>query len=163
MFDIFIQSIGFSVCHQLSARSLHFGDIIIPICSRCTGIYTGFFISALVLLILFRKKENDLPPLYIMIILIIFFLSMIIDGAGSYLGLYETNNIIRFITGLLSSASIMVILYPIFVFQYYQNSKKEKIFKNPYKFIIFWDPFTITCQYFQFSLFSMQLILCWSF
>lgn len=137
MFDFFIQSIGFSVCHQLQVRSLHFGDIIIPLCSRCTGIYTGFFISAVILLILFRKKENGLPPLYILIILIIFFLSMIIDGAGSYLGLYETNNIIRFITGFMSGTSIMVILYPIFVFQYYRDSKTEKVFKNPSKFIIF--------------------------
>ncbi len=137
MFDFFIQSVGFSVCHQLQARSLHFGDIIIPICSRCTGIYAGFFISAVILFILFRKKENGLPPLYILIILIIFFMSMIIDGAGSYLGLYETNNIIRFITGFLSGASVMVILYPIFVFQYYKNSKTEKIFKKPSKFIVF--------------------------
>ncbi len=91
----------------------------------------------MILFILFRKKENGLPPLYILIILIIFFMSMIIDGAGSYLGLYETNNIIRFITGFLSGASVMVILYPIFVFQYYKNSKTEKIFKKPSKFIVF--------------------------
>ncbi len=137
MFDLFIQSIGFSVCHQLPARSLHFGDIIIPICSRCSGIYTGFFISAVILFILFRKKENDLPPLYILVILLIFFLSTIIDGIASYAGFYETNNIIRFITGFLCGASIVVIVYPIFVFQYYKNSKKEKIFRRPYKFVIF--------------------------
>lgn len=137
MLDFFIQSIGFSVCHQLPTRSFHFGDIIIPICSRCTGIYIGFFISAVILFILFRKKENGLPPPYILFILIVFFLSTIIDGAGSYLGLYETNNIIRFVTGFICGASIMVILYPVFIFQYYQNSKKDKIFKNPYKFVIF--------------------------
>ena len=99
-------------------------------------IYRVFYISISLAYIIQEKRKwpaatlyNDYPdylfPVYG------------IDGAGSYLGLYETNNIIRFITGLLSGASIMVILYPIFVFQYYQNSKKEKIFKNPYKFIIF--------------------------
>ncbi len=137
MFDFFIQSIGFSVCHQLPSRSLHFGDMIIPICSRCSGIYIGFFISAVILFILFRKRENDLPPLYILVVLIIFFLSTITDGIGSYAGLYETNNTIRFITGFLCGASIMVIVYPIFIFQYYKYSRKEKIFKRPYKFVIF--------------------------
>ncbi len=86
---------------------------------------------------MFRKKENDLPPPYILIIFSIFLLSTIIDGIASNFGLYNTNNNIRFITGLLCGSSIMAITYPVFVFQYYKQSKKGKIFKRPQKFIIY--------------------------
>lgn len=137
MLNFLIETIGFSVCHQLSSRSLTVGNIILPICSRCSGIYTGFFITAIILFIMFRKKESDLPPLYILIIFTIFFLSTIIDGIASNFGLYNTNNNLRFITGFLCGSSIMSITYPIFTFQYYKESKKEKIFKKPDEFIIY--------------------------
>lgn len=137
MFNSLIEIIGFSVCHQFSSRSLFIDNIVLPICSRCSGIYTGFFITAVILFIMYRKKENDLPPLYVLIIFALFFLSTIIDGIASNFGLYNTNNNLRFITGFLGGLSIMVIIYPIFIFQYYRQSKKEKIFKKPGEFIIY--------------------------
>ncbi len=132
-----METIGFSVCHQLPSRSLAIGNAVLPVCSRCSGIYMGFFVTAIILFIMFRGKENDLPPPYILIIFSIFFLSMIIDGIASNFGLYNTNNNIRFITGLLCGSSVMVITYPVFVFQYYKQSKKGKLFKRPQKFIIY--------------------------
>jgi uncharacterized membrane protein len=135
--DFLIDTLGFSVCHQLSARSLSIGNVVLPICSRCSGIYIGFTITALILFIMFRKKENDLPPPYALIILCLFFLSTIIDGIASNFGLYNTDNNLRFLTGFLCGSSIMIIIYPVFVFQYYKESKKEKIFKRPLKFMIY--------------------------
>ena len=132
-----MEIIGFSVCHQLDSRSLIFGNIISPICSRCAGIYIGFFISAVILFLMFRKKQSELPPLYVLIILAVFFLSTIIDGLASYLGLYMTNNIIRFFTGFLCGASIMAVLYPVFNFQYYRDPSRERVFRKPFTFIIF--------------------------
>jgi uncharacterized membrane protein len=137
LFKILIELVGFSVCHQLDSRSLAFGDIMTPVCSRCAGIYIGFMAVAVILFIMFRKKQNDLPPLYILIISAVFFLSTIIDGLASYSGLYMTNNIIRFSTGFLCGASIMTVLYPVFNFQYYRESSNERIFKRPVTFIIF--------------------------
>lgn len=137
MFKTLMDLVGSSVCHQLDSRSLAFGDIITPVCSRCAGIYIGFMAAAVILFIMFRRKQNDLPPLYILIILSIFFLSTIIDGLASYSGLYATNNIIRFSTGFLCGAVIMAILYPVFNFQYYRESSKERIFKKPVTFIVF--------------------------
>lgn len=132
-----IEIIGFSVCHQFPPRSLVIGNIILPICSRCSGLYTGFLVTAVILFIMFRKKESELPPIYILVILALFFLSTIIDGIASNFGLYNTNNNLRFITGFLCGSSIMIIIYPIFSFQYYKESIKEKIFKKPLKFIIY--------------------------
>lgn len=137
MFDVLIDIMGFSVCHQLPSRSLSIGDVILPICSRCSGIYIGFLITAIILFVMFRRKENDLPPLYILIILVLFFLSTIVDGAASNFGFYNTNNNLRFLTGFLCGSSIMTVIYPIFIFQYYKESKKEKIFKRPLKFVIY--------------------------
>jgi uncharacterized membrane protein len=132
-----MEIVGFSVCHQLDSRSLIFGETVSPICSRCAGIYMGFIVAALILFIMFRKKQCELPPLYIMIILGVFFISTIIDGLASYLGLYETNNIVRFSSGTLCGAAIMTVLFPVFNFQYYRKPVKERIFIRPVTFIIF--------------------------
>ncbi len=132
-----MEIVGFSVCHQLDSRSLIFGETVNPICSRCAGIYIGFVVAAVILFIMFRKKQSELPPLYIMIILAVFFISTIIDGLSSYLGLYETNNIIRFTSGTLCGAAIIAVLYPVFNFQYYRKPSRKRIFARPFTFIIF--------------------------
>ncbi|MDD5622703.1 MAG: DUF2085 domain-containing protein [Actinomycetota bacterium] len=137
MFNSLIEIIGFSVCHQLSSRSLIIGKIVMPVCARCSGIYAGFIITAIILLVMYRKKENGLPPLYVIVILALFFLSALIDGIASNFGIYETNNNLRFITGFLCGSSIMIILYPIFTFQYYRQSKTKRIFNSPCQFIIY--------------------------
>jgi len=108
-----------------------------PVCARCCGFYSGFFVAAVILFIFFRKKESDLPPKYILAILGIFSLSFVIDGIASNSGIYNTNNNLRFITGTLFGLSIITILYPVLTFQYYKNAKREKLFGSPYKFIIF--------------------------
>jgi len=137
MINNLIEKIGFSVCHQLPSRSLNIGNLYLPVCSRCTGIYIGFLVSALILFLMFRKKENDLPPAYIIIILCLFILSTVINGILSYFTLFSTSNNIRFLTGFLCGSSIMTIIYPIFIFQYYKESENIKIFASPTKFIIY--------------------------
>lgn len=131
----FISGIGFSVCHHLPERTLLFGKALMPVCSRCSGIYTGFLFTIIFLFLVFRKRESGLPPIYIMILAIVFMLSTMIDGALSYLGVYNTNNIIRLITGYMFGAGIAIILYPIFIYQYYRNFQREKIFYH-YKYFI---------------------------
>lgn len=132
----FINKIGFSVCHQLPERTLLFGTIYMPVCSRCFGIYIGFLFTIIFLFLTFREKESDFPPLYIIIIAILSIFSTIIDGLFSYLGIYATNNIIRLITGFMSGSGIAIILYPIFIYQYYQNFQRKKIFYH-YKYFIY--------------------------
>ncbi len=135
--NFIVNNLGASVCHQIPERSLKMGSFILPICSRCCGIYIGFFICAIFMFLIFRKRESDLPPLYALIILIIFILSTVADGLLSYLSVIETNNMARFITGLLSGSSTMAIIYPIFNYQYYRNSYNIRIFAAPFKFIFF--------------------------
>jgi len=132
-----INKLGASVCHQIPERSLKMGGLVLPICSRDSGIYIGFFICAIFMFLIFRKRESDLPPLYVLIILIIFILSTVADGLLSYLSVIETNNIARFITGFLSGSSTMAVIYPIFNYQYYRDSYNIRIFASPVKFIFF--------------------------
>jgi len=132
-----INDIGFSVCHQIPQRTLLFGKIYMPVCSRCSGIYIGFLVSIIFLFLVFRKKESELPPVYIIICAAVFILSMIIDGILSYFGVYSTNNAIRLITGYLFGAGTAIIIYPIFIYQYYRLSQKKKIFYNLKYFIYF--------------------------
>ncbi len=125
------------------------------LCSRCAGIYMGFVIAAVILFILFRRKQSELPPLYVMIILAIFFLSTIIDGLSSYLGLYATNNIIRFSSGVFCGSAIMTVLYPVFNFQYYREPSKERIFRKPLTFTVF---FLVLVVFIVLSLFQPAIL-----
>ncbi len=128
--------IGFSVCHQISERTLKFGNINMPVCSRCMGIYIGFMFSLIIMFIIFRKKESGFPPLYIIILSTVFIVSAGIDGLLSYIGIYETNNLIRIITGYLSGMGISVICYPVFAYQYYKDSNDKRTFDSVWHFIV---------------------------
>jgi len=133
----FIDRLGFSVCHQLPVRTLLFGKILMPVCARCTGIYIGFLFTIVFLFIVFRKRESDLPPVYVIVAAVVFILSAIVDGFFSYLGFYNTNNIIRIITGYMFGAGISIIIYPVFVHQYFKNFQRKKIFYSYKQFIYF--------------------------
>jgi len=128
---------GFSVCHQLPERSMLLGHIYMPVCCRCSGIYMGFFVSILLLFLIFRKRQSDMPPLYIIILSCVFIAATFADGLLSYLGIYGSNNIIRLVTGYLSGSGIAVIIYPIFVFQYFRSLEKGKIFEKFQNYIFF--------------------------
>ncbi len=129
--------LGASVCHQLPERSFKAGNLSIPVCARCEGIYIGFLFAALILFIMFRKKESELPPVYIIVILCLFVMSTIIDGVLSYFAVTSGNNYSRLITGYLSGVAAITIIFPIFNYQYFRKSKEVKIFNRPWQFMVF--------------------------
>jgi hypothetical protein len=51
--------IGAIVCHQLPERSFHLWSVQLPVCARCTGIYVGAAISALVLTLRGSRADAD--------------------------------------------------------------------------------------------------------
>lgn len=140
MFNWFIRFsnlIGASVCHQLAERSFRAGELKVPVCARCEGIYIGFFICAIFLFFLFKKKEADLPPLYILIILSLFILSTILEWGFSFFSVMDSTNVSRFITGFLAGSGSMAIIYPVFNYQYYSAAISERIFSRFWQFAIF--------------------------
>lgn len=86
---------------------------------------------------MFKKKESGPPPLYILIILALFSLFFIIDGIASNSGLYNTNNNLRFASGALFGSAVAIIIFPVFIYQYYRDSQPEKLFQKPLKFLIY--------------------------
>lgn len=128
---------GASVCHQLPERSFFAGILKNPLCARCEGIYLGFFLSAIILFSMFRKKESDIAPLYVLLILIGFILSTVADGVLSYFAVITTNNVSRFVTGFLAGSAAVTIVYPVFNYNYYAVAQPGKIFSKPWHFAVF--------------------------
>jgi uncharacterized membrane protein len=91
-----IYGCGDRLCHQKEERSFFINGNQMPFCARCTAIWIGLAIG--LGFMVFYKIEFDGKFIY----LIIIGLAPIgIDGVGQLFGLWESNNIVRLITGLL--------------------------------------------------------------
>lgn len=100
-------------CHQLAERTLHINDHLLPLCSRCTGIYSGFLIGIIYQYIAVRKI-NRLPSLGIIVVSVMLILLLIIQGLGENYELWEFTNQGRFLIGIFCGSSISVIMFPLF-------------------------------------------------
>lgn len=85
-------------CHRLPERSFHIGKYGFPLCSRCTGIFIGIITSLILIQLSF-----GLP--FIASLLLI--TPLIFDGFLQLLNLKESNNILRFSTGLLFGLALL--------------------------------------------------------
>ena len=56
-FVVAVYGVGSLVCHQLPARSYHLWAAQMPVCARCTGIYVGAAIGALVTIVAPLKRR----------------------------------------------------------------------------------------------------------
>ena len=73
------QAIGYAICHQIPARTLHIDDYPLPLWLAGTGIYLGALMG-LAGLLLKRRYAIDLPPTAILVTLVAFILIMGFDG-----------------------------------------------------------------------------------
>jgi uncharacterized membrane protein len=92
----YIYGCGDILCHQIDSRSLFINENQMPFCSRCTAIFLGITIG-LGFLFFYNFKLDE----KFIILFIIGIIPIAIDGLGQLFGLWESNNIIRTITGLL--------------------------------------------------------------
>jgi uncharacterized membrane protein len=112
IFDIFYQ-LSSLVCHQLPERTLTINGHLLPLCARCTGIYSGFIIGIIYQVVVLRKI-NQLPSPRIVSILSATIIFLFIDGVGEKMHLWNLSNKIRLVIGLLCGNSISLILLPLF-------------------------------------------------
>lgn len=103
---------GSLVCHQLPSRTLKAGNIMLPVCSRDTGIYAGIFISLLFLLLFRRMRAQKTPSIPVTVTMCVLMLPMVLDGILSYSGLIQTTNAIRLFTGVMFGIPIPLFLIP---------------------------------------------------
>lgn len=88
--------IGSNICHQLTYRSFVICGKQVFLCSRCAGAFFGIFVGWLSVTLSRSKKFNYLDKS----VIISMVLPMTIDAATQYLGIRESNNLIRFTTGV---------------------------------------------------------------
>ena len=77
-----------------------------PLCARCTGIYIGVFLA---FCFLFLKKRMDAGKPFSKgqaILTALMILPIGIDGLGSYLGFWESNQLMRVLSGCLVGAVV---------------------------------------------------------
>ena len=98
---VFMERVGSAVCHQMAERSFIFHGLQMPLCARCTGIYTGVFFAFCFFYL--KKRMNAGTPFSLLqaILTGLVILPVGIDGVGSYLGFWESSQLMRVLTGSL--------------------------------------------------------------
>lgn len=81
-----LNAIGYAVCHQISERSFAMGSGHMPLCIRCTGVFTAALITLAFLFL--RGRRNSLPRPLILALMGCLILFFILDGTNSYLGFF---------------------------------------------------------------------------
>lgn len=102
----FLQRVGSAVCHQMAERSFLFDGMQMPLCARCTGIYIGVFFA---FCFFFRKKRMQAGRPFSLrqaVITGAAILPVGLDGVGSYLGFWESTQLMRVLTGSLVGAVV---------------------------------------------------------
>lgn len=100
---------GFSyVCHQIPGRSFHLEGHQFGVCSRCTGLYAGFAVAALIYPLARSLQRTDTPPRRWLMLAT---LPLLIDFALGYFSIWQNTHVSRFFTGaLLSSVAVFYIM-----------------------------------------------------
>ena len=102
---LFLMKIGaMSGCHQRPDRSFFMGKYQFPVCARCTGILAGHVIGIILAFIQTCSWEIG----------ILLSIPMILDGSTQYLHWRESNQILRFLTGISGGVGVVQILAYIF-------------------------------------------------
>ncbi|GLV56632.1 hypothetical protein KDH_34710 [Dictyobacter sp. S3.2.2.5] len=107
------------ICAQLLTHSLYPGGKRLPLCSRNTGIYLGFFVTMIMLFIRKRGRAQALPGKSLIIALCVGIFFLAVDGTNSLfvdLGiahLYQPNNLLRLASGLLAGLAMGVFVLPV--------------------------------------------------
>jgi uncharacterized membrane protein len=82
-------------------------------CARCSGIYLGVFASYAYLVIRRGFRVNSIPKIAYSLIIAAFILPMAFDGLTSYIGLRETTNDLRVLTGTLAGSVLPIFAFPL--------------------------------------------------
>ena len=62
--------VGYAVCHQITVRSYVFGDLVMPLCARCSGQYLGVLIGFFLAWRWGRIRAMGFPPRWLIAVLV---------------------------------------------------------------------------------------------
>ena len=97
------------VCHQIPERSFHLAGHPFGVCSRCTGLYSGFAVAALIYPLARSLKRTDTPR---RLWLILAPVPLLIDFSLTYFGVWSNTHFSRFSTGALLGAVAVFYVMP---------------------------------------------------
>jgi uncharacterized membrane protein len=96
------------VCHQIPERSFHLAGQQFAVCSRCTGLYAGFAVAALVYPLTRSLTRTDTPRRRWLILAAV---PLLIDFSLTYFGVWENTHLSRFSTGaLLGTVAVFYVM-----------------------------------------------------
>ncbi|MGH2533782.1 MAG: DUF2085 domain-containing protein [Thermomicrobiales bacterium] len=104
------------LCAQRPSHSFVLGADRLPFDARMTGIYGGFAIAAVYLVLCRRYRAAALPSRWTMALLALFVGAMAVDGFNSTLvdlrlwHAYEPHNLLRLATGLLTGIALAAVM-----------------------------------------------------
>lgn len=90
-------------CHGMPERCFTLDGVPMPICARCTGIYAGFLLGVF-LMFAVRKLQRMRLPAWLALALVA---PLFIDGVTQGIGLRESTNELRVMTGLLAGITLV--------------------------------------------------------
>lgn len=108
-----VTQIGYAICHQMPARTLHYGGRALPVCARDTGLFIGFALTFVALIAVYGKSGGRRPSWKVTAVLAALVLPMVVDAVTSYAGWRETTNFIRLFTGALAGTSAAALVFPL--------------------------------------------------
>ena len=97
------------LCHQIPERSFHLAGHQFAVCSRCTGLYSGFAVAALVYPLTRSLEHTDTPR---RLWLILSAIPLAIDFALGYFSIWPNTHMSRFSTGALLGAVAVFYVMP---------------------------------------------------
>lgn len=116
-------AVGYAICHRIPDRSFTtYDNRQLPLCARCTGIYTGVMTGFFLINLTGYGRASRLPSWRMGLIFVGFLAFFGIDGLNSYFhlfpnfesGLYAPNNTLRLISGALIGLTMIHLLLPLF-------------------------------------------------
>jgi len=126
---------GRAICHQLEDRSLQISGETLSVCARDTGIYIGIFSSLTYLHFTKRKSKITIPTIKVSFFLLLLMTPMMVDGLGSYLHWFESDNIKRLVSGTSFGFVLPYFLYPLLSSRSLDNDS-EPVVKGSWDLIV---------------------------
>jgi uncharacterized membrane protein len=115
------------VCHQNEARSLHLEGEKFGVCARCTGVYFGFLLAAIIQLVVRTSRSKKARRQ-------IFFISvapMALDVLLNDIGILASTTASRLATGGFFGAAITWFVLPLFIEACLQIIDRSKTYPPP--------------------------------
>lgn len=128
-------AIGYSVCHQIEARSFRMNGLTFPLCARCSGMFLGALLGLIYQWV--QGRKGRMPPLGASLLFGFFAVAWVLDGSNSFLmifpninAVYQTQNWTRLVTGTGMGLAVSAILRPAFIQTMYRDWEDQSAFSN---------------------------------